>query len=222
MRPVGLSRSADVPRCPVTASSQRRQTQRASAIHASRQPSFRHSRTNTVRSPRCGLQSSKVHLQQSGLVSANIPVVSRISVRSKALAAPIAAEEEATESPTTSISVTSLHSSAQFQDVIEHNPGRLVVLMCKAQGCRPCKMFSRKFQRMSEQYQDAIFLDIMGDETKDTRKLMINLDVRATPTFFLYRDGRLGQTLTGINENNLRNAITDFALPEEKDNAPLE
>ena len=62
-----------------------------------------------------------------------------------------------------------LHSSVEFQDIIEQNPGRLVVLMCKAQGCRPCKMFSRKFQRLAEQFQDAIFLDIMGDETKDTR-----------------------------------------------------
>ena len=30
-------------------------------------------------------------------------------------------------------------------------------------------MFSRKFQRMAEQFQDAIFIDIMGDETNDTR-----------------------------------------------------
>ena len=62
-----------------------------------------------------------------------------------------------------------LHSSQEFQDVIEQNPGKLVVMMCKAQGCRPCKMFSRKFQRLAEQFEDAIFLDIMGDETKDTR-----------------------------------------------------
>ena len=160
-----------------------------------------------------------------------------------------------------------LHSSQEFQDVIEQNPGRLIVMMCKAQGCRPCKMFGRKFQRLAEQFGDAIFLDIMGDETNDTRvsagglqgfcterlfmmhsacaacpeagvslslcsrmctkiscmqRLMMKLDVRATPTFFLYRDKRLGQTLTGINENNLRNAITDFALPDEQDKAPLE
>jgi len=62
-----------------------------------------------------------------------------------------------------------LHSSQEFQDVIEQNPGRLIVMMCKAQGCRPCKMFSRKFQRLAEQFEDAVFLEIMGDETKDTR-----------------------------------------------------
>lgn len=62
-----------------------------------------------------------------------------------------------------------LHSAQEFQDIIEHNPGSLIVLMCKAQGCRPCKMFSRKFQRLAEQFSDAVFLDIMGDETSDTR-----------------------------------------------------
>lgn len=51
---------------------------------------------------------------------------------------------------------------------------------------------------------------------------MIRLEVKATPTFFLYRDQRLGNTLTGINENNLRNAIIDFGLPSDQDNAPLE
>ena len=30
-------------------------------------------------------------------------------------------------------------------------------------------MFSRKFQRLADQFSDAIFLDIMGDETSDTR-----------------------------------------------------
>ena len=30
-------------------------------------------------------------------------------------------------------------------------------------------MFGRKFQRLAEQFQDAIFLDIIGDETNDTR-----------------------------------------------------
>lgn len=54
------------------------------------------------------------------------------------------------------------------------------------------------------------------------QRLMVKLDVRATPTFFLYRDGRVGNTLTGINENNLRNAIIEFGLPSDKDSAPLE
>ena len=51
---------------------------------------------------------------------------------------------------------------------------------------------------------------------------MMKLDVKATPTFFLYRDGRVGTTLTGISENNLRSAIIDFGLPSETDSAPLE
>lgn len=159
---------------------------------------------------------------RSTLKTQSAPVANIYALQSSrdniiSFAAPAAAESTAAPP-----SVSSLHSSQEFQDVIEQNPGRLIVMMCKAQGCRPCKMFGRKFQRLAEQFGDAIFLDIMGDETNDTRRLMMKLDVRATPTFFLYRDKRLGQTLTGINENNLRNAITDFALPDEQDKAPLE
>ena len=54
------------------------------------------------------------------------------------------------------------------------------------------------------------------------QRLMIKLEVKATPTFFLYRDQRLGNTLTGINENNLRNAIIDYGHPSDQDHAPLE
>lgn len=78
-----------------------------------------------------------------------------------------------------------LHSSQEFQDVIEQNPGRLIVLMCKAQGCRPCKMFGRKFQRLAEQFEDAIFLDIMGDETNDTRVSARGLQGFCTQRLFL-------------------------------------
>ncbi|KAL3134876.1 hypothetical protein ABBQ32_007842 [Trebouxia sp. C0010 RCD-2024] len=168
-------------------------------------------------------QRTRLALQSSSSCPVAVHSVSwapaRNQARAKHTSCGSAAAAESTVAPPT---VTSLHSSQEFQDVIEHNPGSLIVLMCKAQGCRPCKMFGRKFQRLAEQFQDAIFLDIMGDETSDTRKLMIRLEVKATPTFFLYRDQRLGGTLTGINENNLRNAIIDFGLPSDQDNAPLE
>eukprot|EP00891_Asterochloris_glomerata_P003776 jgi/Astpho2/3776/fgenesh1_pg.00061_%23_1_t len=155
--------------------------------------------------------------------------------------------------------VTTIHSSAEFQDVLHMNPGSLVVLMCKAQvrwaqvcwkwakglhdpeglggahrvsgllvlkrnvqGCRPCKMFSRKYQRMAEQFQECIFLDIVGDESTDTRRMMISNNIKVTPTFIIFRGEKSLATLTGINENNLRNAITDNMRADERDSASLE
>ena len=39
----------------------------------------------------------------------------------------------------------------------------------QAKGCRPCKLFARKYKTAAALYSDAVFLEIFGDETKDTR-----------------------------------------------------
>jgi hypothetical protein len=131
--------------------------------------------------------------------------------------------------------------------------------MAKSAGCRPCKAFARKYQRISALYQDdAVFCVITGDESKETRAMMMamkvrskcwcscfalsmknfggekrelffsltlfsprprkkktdfqkkkKLKVRVTPTFFVYRDGALFKTTTGVNENNLKAALDE-------------
>lgn len=55
---------------------------------------------------------------------------------------------------------------------------QLVILMCKARSCRPCKMFTRKFQRMAERFAEVVCLEIMGDESNDTRKMMMSMQIR--------------------------------------------
>lgn len=95
-----------------------------------------------------------------------------------------------------------VHSPQELQDQLRKNDGKLVVLMCKAASCRPCKvglvrgeiglislashraagvpgaknfllwqMFARKYQRIAAEHsvKGAVFLEIMGDETLDTR-----------------------------------------------------
>ncbi|KAK9804758.1 hypothetical protein WJX72_003645 [[Myrmecia] bisecta] len=111
--------------------------------------------------------------------------------------------------------VTTVHSPEEFEELLAQHPGQLVVLMCKAMACRPCKMFSRKYQRMAGAFQDCVFVDILGDESRETRNMMIKMNVRVTPTFRLYRNGEFVHSLGGINENNLRGAIEERLLPGE-------
>ena len=56
-------------------------------------------------------------------------------------------------------------------------PQRLVVLMAKSAGCRPCKAFARKYQRIAALYPDAVFTVITGDESKETRAMMMAMKV---------------------------------------------
>lgn len=63
-----------------------------------------------------------------------------------------------------------VHSPAEFDNIIQTNRDKLVVLMCKAKCCRPCKMFTRKYKLIADHYSDALFYEIYGDESKDTRQ----------------------------------------------------
>ena len=99
--------------------------------------------------------------------------------------------------------------------------------------------FSRRYLRMAEALPDCHFMSMYGDESPSTRvrhcrfcscsttleahalhflgltvelvqKLMMDLEVRVTPTFMLYRGGQRVHSICGINEDNLRGAINDF------------
>ena len=82
-------------------------------------------------------------------------------------------------------------------------------------------MVMRKYERIAASYApDAVFLVITGDESKESRGMMMALSVRVTPTFFLWdkaprrSTGEVvgggpppTRTATGVNENNLKDAI---------------
>lgn len=103
--------------------------------------------------------------------------------------------------------VMAVHSKEEFEQMLENNPHKLVVLMCKARACRPCKAFARKYGRIADQYTDSLFVEVTGDESAESRRWMVDMKVKVTPTFRLYRENTLKKQLTGINEQNLKKAI---------------
>ena len=71
--------------------------------------------------------------------------------------------------------------------------------------------FSRRYQRLAEKHTEIDFLSMYGDETPATRKLMMEMQVKVTPTFMLYRGGQRVHSICGINEDNLRTAIQEYS-----------
>ena len=104
-----------------------------------------------------------------------------------------------------------IHGPEELDAILSAYPERLVVLQCKAASCRPCKMFARKFSRLAASTPDAVFLVITGDESPESRAMMMAMKVRVTPTFFVYRGGVVAKTTTGVNENNLKAALDEAA-----------
>jgi hypothetical protein len=76
-------------------------------------------------------------------------------------------------------------------------------------------MFLRKYMRLAEKFPEVVCLDIYGDESPGTRKLMISWQVRVTPTFRLYRGAQVVDTLTGTNEKKLGRALLAHMYPDE-------
>lgn len=56
-------------------------------------------------------------------------------------------------------------------------------------------------------FPDCILAEIYGDETPDTRKMMMQMDVRVTPTFRMYRGADCVNVTTGTNDKKLMRGI---------------
>ncbi len=68
--------------------------------------------------------------------------------------------------------------------------------------CAPCCT-----RPQAQRFPDCVLAEIYGDETPDTRKMMMQMEVRVTPTFRMYRDGECVNITTGTQEKKLMRGI---------------
>jgi hypothetical protein len=59
----------------------------------------------------------------------------------------------------------------------------------------------------AQRFPDCILAEIYGDETPETRKMMMQMEVRVTPTFRMYRQGDCVNVTTGTNDKKLMRGI---------------
>lgn len=110
--------------------------------------------------------------------------------------------------------VRSVESGEDFQRVLQEQRG-LVVLMCKAKGCRPCKQFGRKYEKLAGHFVDATFCDVFGDRNESTRGMMRSMKIRATPTFVFFRGGEVVHQHSGVNPQKMLDALKVAVQPGE-------
>lgn len=108
-----------------------------------------------------------------------------------------------------------MHSPQQLDAALAAHAGGLCVLMCKSKTCRPCKAFLKKYAAIAERFPRLVAMQILGDESAETRKLMMSMKVKVTPTFMIYRGGERAATVTGVSETKLLRALVDLMTPEE-------
>ncbi|XP_076926325.1 thioredoxin H-type-like [Bidens hawaiensis] len=85
--------------------------------------------------------------------------------------------------------------------------GKIVIGNFSASWCGPCKSMAPHYVELSEKYPSLMFLTVDVDELKE---FSTQLDVKATPTFFFFKDGQQFDKLVGANKPELQKKITSI------------
>lgn len=84
--------------------------------------------------------------------------------------------------------------------------GKLLVVDFHAQWCGPCKMIAPKIVKMAEELKDVcLFAKVDVDEAQEISE---EYEIQAMPTFLCFSNGVKVGTVTGANEQKVREMIT--------------
>ncbi|KAJ4979611.1 hypothetical protein NE237_010391 [Protea cynaroides] len=86
--------------------------------------------------------------------------------------------------------------------------GKLVVVNFSASWCGPCRMIAPIYSELSEKCPSLMFLTVDVDELSEFSS---SWDIRATPTFFILKDGQQVEKLVGANKPELQAKIINLA-----------
>jgi len=82
--------------------------------------------------------------------------------------------------------------------------------------CRACKFFMPKFQKLAKIYKHTIFLTLVGNANESCKHYASKtLQVKNSPMFALYSNGRLVETWTGADPEHFVRSI-EGTLPSAK------
>jgi len=108
--------------------------------------------------------------------------------------------------------VTMIHGKSQM-DYILSQVKTPIILMIAFHWCRPCKGFARKYERFAEGFKDDLsFLKVYGEENEDTKLLVKSLQVKSSPSFFIFNHGNFEPVTSfkGANEERFSARILEF------------
>lgn len=103
--------------------------------------------------------------------------------------------------------VHNINSKAAFTTALEND---IVVLDCFATWCGPCKVIAPKVAEYSNEYPNVHFIKVDVDEVPDVAQ---ELNIRAMPTFIIFKNGEKVGEIVGANPPALKAAIEKAVAP---------
>ncbi|KXZ55106.1 hypothetical protein GPECTOR_3g26 [Gonium pectorale] len=116
---------------------------------------------------------------------------------------------DAVEAPAKMVHMLTAES---YNDFLADNAEKLVVVDFYAVWCGPCKMIAPELDRMAAESDSSIvFAKMDCGATNESKKLAMSLGIKALPTFHLYRNSRMVDSMTGAKVKALQELITKHA-----------
>ncbi|XP_022864623.1 thioredoxin F-type, chloroplastic-like [Olea europaea var. sylvestris] len=94
-----------------------------------------------------------------------------------------------------------------FWPIVKAAGDKTVVLDMYTQWCGPCKVIAPKFQELSKEYLDVVFLKL--DCNNDNKPLAKELGIKVVPTFKILKDSKIVKEVTGAKFDDIVVAINN-------------
>ncbi|GAB2218474.1 hypothetical protein Droror1_Dr00001698 [Drosera rotundifolia] len=88
-----------------------------------------------------------------------------------------------------------------FWPIVNGAGDKTIVLDMYTQWCGPCKVIAPKFQELSKEYLDVVFLKL--DCNQENRPLAKELGIKVVPTFKILKGGKVIKEVTGAKIDDL-------------------
>ncbi|KAI1333025.1 DUF1000-domain-containing protein [Xylariaceae sp. FL0255] len=100
-----------------------------------------------------------------------------------------------------------IQSIAQFSSLLKES--RVVLADFYANWCAPCKAIAPVYEKLSETYSKPKLITFVkiNTEADGAKPIAAEFAVTSLPTFILFRDGAVVETVKGANPNGLRSMI---------------
>jgi len=85
------------------------------------------------------------------------------------------------------MAVSEVTSKAALGAALKEAGDSLVVIDFSTTWCGPCKVIAPKFEALSNEHQDVVFLKVIGDQSADTNEIMKESGIRSVPAFHYYK-----------------------------------
>lgn len=104
--------------------------------------------------------------------------------------------------------VSTVYLDAELDEVLASASDKLVVLFVGLTWCRASKALSGVYKALAKAYPGAVFLKLYGNSNANTKNLFkTRLLTTATPSIFLFREGEVIDSYSGVNNVKLEESI---------------